>query len=126
MESNEDDSVVSEDRPWLLESSDPNIGTDEYLSPEDEDSEESSTPRAIKTRNEGPKGNVALNLAAKTYRNKEKRVKARPFLLPNHSKYSQDAENEIKREKKVDLLMERSCRKQEPLKAVAGAKTFQN
>ena len=74
--------MVSEDRPWLLEFSDPNIGTGEYLSPEDEDSEESSTPRAIKTRNEGPKGNVALNLVAKTYRNKEKRVKARPFYSP--------------------------------------------
>ena len=74
-----DDSVVSEDRPWLPESSDLGIGAGEYLSPEDDDSEESSTPRAIKTRNKAPKGNAALNLAAKTYRNKEKRVKARPF-----------------------------------------------
>ena len=74
--------MVSEDRPWLPRSSDPDIGASEYLSPEDDDSEESSTPRAIKTRNEGPKSNAALNLAAKTYRNEEKRVKARPFCSP--------------------------------------------
>ena len=74
-----DDSVVSKDCPWLSESSDPGIGAGEYLSPEDDDSKESSMPRAIKTRNEGPKGNAALNLTAKTYQNKEKRVKARPF-----------------------------------------------
>ena len=41
-ESNEDDSVVSEDRPWLPRSSDPDDGTGEYFSPEDDDSEESS------------------------------------------------------------------------------------
>jgi hypothetical protein len=81
-ESDEDDSVVSEDRHWLPRSSDPDIGAGEYLSLEDDDSEESSSPRAIKTRNEGPKSNAALYLAAKTYRNEEKRVKARPFCSP--------------------------------------------
>jgi hypothetical protein len=50
-ESDVDDSVVSEDRPWLPESSDPDIGTGEYLSPKDNDSEKSSMPGAIKTRN---------------------------------------------------------------------------
>jgi hypothetical protein len=99
-ESDEDDSVVSEDRPWLPRSSDPDIGAGEYLSLEDDDSEESSTPRAIKTRNEGPKSNAALNLAAKTYTGKT-------FLLPNHSKYNHDAENKVKRKKEVGLLMER-------------------
>ena len=81
-ESDEDDSVVSEDRPWLPRSSDSDIGAGEYLAPEDDDSEESSMPRAIKTRNKGPKSNAALNLAAKTYRNEKKRVKARPFCSP--------------------------------------------
>ena len=79
-ESDEDDSVVSEDRPWLPRSSDPDIGVSEPPSLEDDDSEESPTPRAIKTRDKGPKGNAALNLAARTYRNKEKRVKAKPFV----------------------------------------------
>ena len=74
--------MVLEDRPWLSRSSDPDISVGEYLSPEDDDFEESSMSRAIKTRNEGPKSNAALNLAAKTYRNEEKRVKARPFCSP--------------------------------------------
>ena len=47
-ESDEDDSVVSEDCPWLPRSSDLDIGAGEYPSPEDYDSEESPTPRAIK------------------------------------------------------------------------------
>ena len=81
-ESNEDDSMVSEDRPWLPRSSNPDVGAGEYFSPEDDDSEESSTPRAIKTRNEGPKSNAALNLAARTYRNKRKEDKGETFCSP--------------------------------------------
>jgi hypothetical protein len=64
--------VVSEDRPWSLESSDPDIGTGDSFSPKDDDSEESSTLGAIRTQNEIPKGNTALNLTAKTYRNGKK------------------------------------------------------
>ena len=48
-ESEVDDSEVPEDRPRLLESSDPDNGAGEYLSPEDGDSKESSTLGAIKT-----------------------------------------------------------------------------
>jgi hypothetical protein len=53
----------------------------EYLSPEDGDSKESSTLGAIKTRDEVPRGNAALTLAAKTYRSKGKEGKGQTFLL---------------------------------------------
>jgi hypothetical protein len=82
------DSVVPEDRPRLPKSSDPDNGTGEYLSPEDGDSEESSTLRAIKTRDEVPRGNAALTLAAKTYRSKGKEGKGKTLLLLDYSKYN--------------------------------------
>ena len=44
-ESDVDNSVVSEDRPWLPEYSDPDT---DPLSPEDDDSEESSTLEDIR------------------------------------------------------------------------------
>jgi hypothetical protein len=86
-ESDVDDSMVSEDHPLFPESSDLDIGIGEYLSLEEDDSEESSTPGAIKTRNEVPKNNAALNLTAKTCRNKGKWGKGKTFSLPNYSKY---------------------------------------
>ena len=87
-ESDVDDSVVPEDRPWIPRSPDLNIGAGEYLSPEDDDSEESSTLRAIKTQDEVPRGNAALTLAAKTYRSKGKEGKGKTFLLLNYSKHN--------------------------------------
>ena len=59
------DSVVSEDRSWLPEYSDPDIGSNDPLSPEDDDSKESSTLEDIRTQNEVPTGNAALNPTAK-------------------------------------------------------------
>jgi hypothetical protein len=53
-----DDPVVCEDRPWPLESSDPDINTGDSLSLEDDDFEEPSTLEAIKTQNEVPKDNA--------------------------------------------------------------------
>ena len=74
--------MVSENRPWSPESSDPDIGIGDSLSPEDDDSEESFMPGAIRTQNEIPKGNAAFNLAAKTYRNGKKENKENPFFTP--------------------------------------------
>jgi hypothetical protein len=80
-EADVDDPVVLEDRPWSPESLDSDISTSDSLSPEDDDSEESSTLEAIRTQNEVPKGNAKLNLAAKTYQNEKKENKGNPFLL---------------------------------------------
>ena len=85
-ESDADNSVVPEDRPRLPKSSDPDNGTGEYLSPEDGDSKESSTFEAIKTRDEVPRGNVALTHATKTYRSKGKEGKGQTFLLLDYPK----------------------------------------
>ena len=81
-----DNSEVPEDRPRLPESSDPDNGAGEYLSPEDGDSKESSTLGAIKTRDEVPSGNAALTLATKTYRSKGKEGKGETFLLLDYPK----------------------------------------
>ena len=81
-----DDPVVLEDGPWLPESLDPDISTSESLSPKEDDSEESSTLKAIRTQNEVPKDNAKLNLAAKTYQNDKKENKGNPFLLLGNSK----------------------------------------
>ena len=78
--------MVLEDRPRLPKSSDPDNGVGEYLSPEDDDSEESSPLGAIKTRDKVPKGNAALTLAAKTYRSKGKEGKSKTFLLLDYPK----------------------------------------
>ena len=85
-ESDADNSVVPEDRPRLPKSSDPDNGTGEYLSPEDGDSKESSTFEAIETRDEVPRGNVALTHATKTYRSKGKEGKGQTFLLLDYPK----------------------------------------
>ena len=81
-----DNSEVPEDCPQLPESSDPDNGAGEYLSPKDGDSKESSTLGAIKTRDEVPSGNAALTLAAKTYRSKGKEGKSKTFLLLDYPK----------------------------------------
>ena len=81
-ESDVDDPVVSEDRPWSLESSDPDISTSESLSPEDDDSKESSSLEAIRTQNKVPRFNAELNFTAKTYRNEKKEDKGNPFYSP--------------------------------------------
>ena len=75
-----------EDGPWLPESLDPDISTSESLSPKEDDYEESSTLKAIRTQNEVPKDNAKLNLAAKTYQNDKKENKGNPFLLLGNSK----------------------------------------
>ena len=80
-ESDVDDSVVSEDRPWLLEYSDLDIGSNAPLSPENDDSKESSTLKDIRTQKEVPIGNAALNLAAKPTR-----IKETPFYSPTTQK----------------------------------------
>ena len=78
--------MVSENLPWSPESSDPDLTTSNSLSREDDDSEEASSLKPIKTQNEVPRGNAELNLVAKTYRNKKNEEKKKPFLLPNYLK----------------------------------------
>ena len=85
-ESDVDNPVVSEDLPWSLESSDPDLTTSNSLSQEDDGFEEISLLEAIRTRNKVPRGNAELNLAAKTYWNEKKEEKENPFLLPNYLK----------------------------------------
>ena len=69
-ESDVDTSVVSENCPWLPEYLDQNT---DPLSPEDDDSEELLTLEDIRTQYGSPTSNAALNLAAKTYWNKDER-----------------------------------------------------
>jgi hypothetical protein len=107
-ESDVDDSVVSEDRPWLSEYSDPDIGSNDPLSPEDDDSKESSTLKDIRTQNEVPTGNPALNLAVKPTekkkkkkkKEKKKKKKKNRFLLPNYTKEQLECRKMEKKENK--------------------------
>ena len=92
--------MVPEDRPRLSKSSDPDSGIGEYLSPEDGDSEESSTLGAIKTRDEVPRGNAALTSPQKPTEVKEKRVKARPFYSSTTQSTTRTPESEIRRRRK--------------------------
>ena len=92
--------MVLEDRPRLPKSSDPDNGTGEYLSPEDGDSEESSTLGAIKTRDEVPRGNAALTSPQKPTEVKEKRVKARPFYSSTTQNTTRTPESETRRRRK--------------------------
>jgi hypothetical protein len=98
-----DDPVVLEDRPWLPESSDPDISISESLSPKDDDSEESSTLEAIRTQNEVPKDNAKPNLTAKIYQNDKKENKGNPFLLLGYSKNGRNAKKEKIKGKGTDL-----------------------
>ena len=95
-----DDSVVPEDRPRLSKSLDPDNGTGENLSPEDGDSEESSTLGAIKTRDEVPRANAALTSPQKPTEVKEKRVKARPFYSSTTQNTTRTPESETRRRRK--------------------------
>ena len=90
----------------MPEYSNPDIGSNDPLSPKNDDSKESSTLEDIRTQNEVPTGNAALNLAVKPTRIiiKKKKKKKKPFLLPNYTKEQLECRKMEKKENKREEI----------------------